>query len=58
MDINLKKNCLSDPFDFVTLPVMKMNDKEERWRISSRDWNPMIIEAFKRKVPTADIDYE
>ena len=57
LDVNLKKHRLSDPFDFVALPVSQMSDRMEKWRISDHQWIPLIMKAHNKGVPTADIDF-
>ena len=57
LDVNLKKHRLSEPFNFVSLPVTRMSDRLEKWRIDNKQWNPLIMRAHQKGVPTADIDY-
>ena len=56
LDVNLKKHRLSEHFDFVSMPVTKMSDRMEKWRIDSKQWIPLIMKAHQKGVPTADID--
>ena len=48
LDVNLKKHRLSEPFNFVSLPVTQMSDRLEKWRIDNKQWNPLIMRAYQR----------